>query len=262
MSKTIAHGARRYCDVAILTAQDQELASFLRLATEVEEREFRDEKFFSIKIKGPQYLSTASEATGVVMPIGGVGRVNSAIATSRLLDRFSPGAIFLVGIAGGFSKSGVSLGDIIVARRIIDYETRRLTDDGEEFRLKYFDADSDLLAAAHGVQKTDWIHLAQYPPRIDPKVHIGSVLSGDKILASEDRASSFLRLGPDLVGIEMEGAGVAAAASRGTGSRFLMIRGVVDLANAHKRDDAKIWNDCACDAAAAFTLATAIRTVQ
>jgi len=193
---------------------------------------------------------------GVIVPSAGVGRVEAAVAASRVLHIFTPRLLFLIGIAGGFSANGVALGDLIVASRIVDYEEQRLSDRSQEFRLKTFQADEMLLTASKTVGDKDWFGKLRYPNSGRPTVHIGSIMSGDKVIASDRLVASLLLQDPSVLGVEMEGAGVATAVSRASSFvRFLMIRGIVDLANDRKREDSRIWLNSTCEAVASFTLA-------
>jgi nucleoside phosphorylase len=245
------------CDFTILAVQARELTALLQLADAIEEYRVFGSTLYRVEISGSARTSDSNILTGVVTTTGGVGRVEAAIAASHLLHRITPRWLFLVGVAGGFRANNVALGDIIVASQIVDYEQQRLSDNGREFRLREFEADQLLLVAGRRASETNWSDNLNCPDRRRPRVHLGSMLSGDKVIASTELVSSFLRSDPHLLGVEMEGAGVAAALSRtGRHPGFLMIRGVADLANDRKREDSKIWLDCACDAAASFTIAT------
>jgi nucleoside phosphorylase len=251
------------CDFAILAAQDREVLALLRLADRVEEQRFSGNVLYRLELRGSDDMWAPTTLTGVVAAVGGVGRVEAAIATSHLLQVVSPRWLFLVGVAGGFAANDVELGDVIVASRIVDYETQRLSQEEHEFRPRLFDADTFLLEAGRLAGSTNWPHRLMCPERKPPRLHFGTVLSGDKVVASAEVVSSFLERDPRALGVEMEGAGVAAAAVRsGRELGFLMIRGVVDLANRNKRDDADIWLDCACDAAAMFAFATIGQAAQ
>jgi len=250
---------RRECDFAVLTVQDRELAAVLALTERpTEDHSVEGELIFNISIPVASVSSAQAALSGVVMPVGGIGRVQAALTASQLLQRMTPRWLFLVGVAGGFHANGIRLGDIIVASQIYDYEVQRLTDEDSEVRMKVFEADQVLLAAGRAANRRGRSESILGPS--DATVHFGPVLSGDKVIASEKVAATFLEKVPGLIGVEMEGAGVAAAVSRrGGGVRFLMIRGVVDLANSHKRYDSSTWRDRACDSAAAFTLMTAVQ---
>jgi hypothetical protein len=88
-------------------------------------------------------------------------------------------------------------------------------------------------------------------------VRDGPIASGDKVVAVEDFLAQHRASWPQLIGVEMEAGGVAAAcfqAARPPG--FLMVRGVSDHAEEAKgADDVEQWRAYACDVAASFLVA-------
>ncbi|WP_305788797.1 5'-methylthioadenosine/S-adenosylhomocysteine nucleosidase family protein [Symbioplanes lichenis] len=184
-----------------------------------------------------------------------VGRVEGAIATVELLHRHRPRWLLLTGVAGGFERSGVGLGDLVVADSVVDYEYQRLSDSSTEYRWRSFPANITLLDAARATAE----RMASRPAGAFPRVRFGRVMSGDKVIASPEAISRLGATATDALGVEMEGAGAAAAVARAAPhTGFLMIRGVVDLANSSKRIDAARWGRPVCDALAEFTMATAV----
>jgi nucleoside phosphorylase len=241
------------CDFAILAAQDQELNSLLKIVRHIAKGQIDNDIVYFVEL--PQTNATESNPIrGYISRVNGVGRVDAALAASRLLNGIQPGALYLIGIAGAFVEGGARLGDIVVADKIIDYEIRRITDTGEEFRLKTFETNTELLQAARHAAACQEFHGGHRPT-----VHFGPMLSGDKIVASTRVASQLGLLHEGLLGVEMEGAGVAAAIARSIEPvRFLMIRGIVDLANDRKREDSEAWLATVCGVLAEFTVQTAI----
>jgi nucleoside phosphorylase len=244
------------CDFVILAVQDREFEAILDLADHVKEEPSRAGTLYRVRVTPPGSPEMPG-LDGVVARMGGAGRVEAALTGSRLLQLMTPQALLLVGIAGGFPSNGVVLGDLIVASRIIDYEEQRLGENERAFRLKCFEADEVLLQASKAAAGGNWSQRLPYPPGDRPHLHFGSVLSGDKVVASADFVADLLAQEPSALGVEMEGAGVAAAVAREDHLvRFLMIRGVVDLANEQKREDSRAWLERTCDAVASFALAT------
>jgi nucleoside phosphorylase len=244
------------CDIAVLTVQDRETTAVLRLVEEVTPQTATDgHTFYRFTVPTPSWHGRR-RLTGLVWPLHDVGRVAGAIATTRLLAEAQPTFLFLVGVAGGIAKNGVALGDVVVATSSVDYEMQRLSPQGTEVRLTSSHPTSQLVAAARKAI-ADVAHVsADYRPN----VNFGVVLSGDKVIASDEVVASLLDAEPSADAVEMEGAGVAAAArSTRTQTELIMIRGVVDLANEAKREHAATWGDRACDAVAAYMLATAYR---
>src|SRR6266568_1721461 len=51
----------------------------------------------------------------VVLAETGIGKVNTAVAVTRLLERFKPGLLINTGCAGAYEGSGLQLGDLATA---------------------------------------------------------------------------------------------------------------------------------------------------
>ncbi|MFG1609276.1 hypothetical protein [Actinoplanes sp. NPDC049265] len=236
-------------DFAVIAVQEDELNAILQRVTLIGIRSYRDRDYIDVTVDD---ANGAGRLTGVIVPMHDVGRVEAAITTMRLLEHVQARHLLLVGVAGGFPSNGVALGDVLVASSIVDYEFQRVANP-VEYRLRTFLADKDLLEASRAVNVKN-----EYNGRV-PKVHYGSVMSGDKVIASEAGISNLLHVEPLSVGVEMEGAGVAAALIDNGGAKpFLMIRGVVDFANDNKRSDSKVWIGAACAVVADVTLSTVI----
>lgn len=242
------------CDFLILAAQDSEISSLLTQAEHLSDEMTDFDHVHYIHIPSP-----TSENRGLVGAVArsGIGRVEAALTASRLLRMLSPSVLLLVGIAGGFEENGALLGDIVVADHVIDYEYQRLSDETTEIRFRSYDTDPMLLAASSAAAAGHWYASLHYTESDPPRLHFGPMLSGDKVVASKSAADFLLKRQPSVLGVEMEGGGVAAAAAYdGHRIRFLMIRGIVDMANNRKREDAEVWLSRTCDAVALFTIAT------
>jgi hypothetical protein len=95
------------------------------------------------------------------------------------------------------------------------------------------------------------------PTAGQPKRHIGSIASGDKVIAFGDVLNKYRTMWPKMIGVEMEAAGVATAAFQAASQPgFFMIRAVSDMADKEK-DTPRVekWRAHACDLAASYTIA-------
>ena len=195
----------------------------------------------------------------IVMPLLGMGRVQAATATADAITRWHPRYIMLVGIAGGVAARGVSIGDILIADQIVDYELQKLTPQGPQVRWEVQRADPRLLNACHNFMGESWQELLRIkrPARSKPKRHTGPIASGDKVIAFGDFLERYREVWLKLIGVEMEAAGVATAAFQSSESPgFFMVRCVSDLADENKGSaDIEKWRSYACDAAASFAIA-------
>jgi nucleoside phosphorylase len=195
----------------------------------------------------------------IVMPLLGMGRVQAATATADAITRWHPRYIMLVGIAGGVAARGVSIGDILIADQIVDYELQKLTSQDTQVRWEVQRAHPRLLNACHNFMGESWQELLRIerPARSKPKRHTGPIASGDKVIAFGDILERHREAWPKLIGVEMEAAGVATAAFQSSEPPgFFMVRCVSDLADENKGSaDVEKWRSYACDAAASFAIA-------
>ncbi|MDI6800808.1 MAG: futalosine hydrolase [Thermodesulfovibrionales bacterium] len=51
--------------------------------------------------------------------ICGIGKANAAHGTALLIERFKPGLLYIIGVAGAYPSSGLNIGDIAVAEKEI-----------------------------------------------------------------------------------------------------------------------------------------------
>lgn len=190
----------------------------------------------------------------VTSPLG-MGRVEAATATADAIRRWQPRYVLLVGIAGG-DPDEVGLGDVLIAEQFVDYELQKITDDGARLRYQTFRADPRLYGAAQHLSGWEAAVRVARPDAGTPGTHTGIVISGDKVQAATDALAPYKADWPKLIGVEMEAAGVAAAAWEAVSKPgVLMVRGVSDLADAKKGSSrVKKWRPYACDVAAAFAV--------
>lgn len=187
-----------------------------------------------------------------------MGPVHAAITASAATAHWKPKHVVVVGIAGGL-RDEVSLGDVLVARSVADYSVGKIEAgvDREE-RWAMYPSDSALLNAANAYA-TGWEALIGEPRpegETEPARHAGVIASGGDVIASKDLISAYRKDMPKLIGVEMEGGGVAAALhNHPLRPRFMMVRGVSDLADGHANAAMKRqWRAYARHVAAAYTI--------
>ncbi|HEX5865564.1 MAG TPA: tetratricopeptide repeat-containing protein [Casimicrobiaceae bacterium] len=198
---------------------------------------------------------TTSEYEVVLTDLLGMGRVEAANAVGDAIRRWRPRYVILAGIAGGLSKAGVQVGDVLISEQIADYELQKLTEETTLTRWSVHRASPALLAAAKQLRPEDWQRFVREPrPQAGkPQRHFGPICTGDKVVAN-GLLDQYHEVWTKLIGCEMEAGGVASAAFEAASAPgFLMVRGVSDLADPDK-DKAQIesWRAYACDVAAAY----------
>lgn len=185
-----------------------------------------------------------------------MGPTHAAITAAAVAARWKPAHVLVVGIAGGL-KDEAALGDVMVASSVADYGLGKVERGRREERWEMFPADMALLQRTQ-VFATGWEDLIAVPrPEVGaPRRHVGVIASGGDVIASPKLIATYRRDMPKLIGCEMEGGGVAAALLGDLHRpRFLMIRGVSDLADSEGNAATKrVWRAYARDVAAAYAI--------
>lgn len=154
----------------------------------------------------------------------GIGKVNAALCTQILIDRFAVDAVINTGIAGSL-RAEINIGDIVLSSEAV-YHDMDVTAFGYApgevpgvGRLG-FPADERMIRLAAG-------SCAKANP--DIRTFTGRIVSGDQFIMSREKKN---RLRDDFGGLctEMEGAAIAHGAWR-NGVPFLIIRAISDKAD-------------------------------
>ncbi|GIH05731.1 hypothetical protein Rhe02_37980 [Rhizocola hellebori] len=239
-------------DVVVLTALAEEKAAVLAVVGVANCRVIR-------RAGEDVHVASVGTLRMAVASLHGMGNVGASATARGVIEVWRPRFLVLVGIAAGIRgyAEDLRLGDVLVADQVVGFELARITRDGLQRRYQSFPAHFDLLAAARSVAASEWTSKIA-TPRPDasvgpgvPGVHVGTVLSGEKVFADGATVRELGRVWPTAVGVEMEGLGVAIAAHR-SGCSFLLVKGISDFADADKNDG---WRQYAAEAAARFAVA-------
>lgn len=174
----------------------------------------------------------------VVVATCGVGKMLAAASATAVVERFAAAALVLTGVAGGVDDA-LGVGDIVVARRVVDTDYRRETDSGPvHYRPGTlplpsvppdagYDLPGPVLAAIEGRLPGD-VTATERDGMGPGRVVLGTIASGDVFVASPRyRDALTARWQADVV--EMEGAAICGVALR-YGLPWLIVRAVSDRA--------------------------------
>ena len=160
----------------------------------------------------------------VVIVQSGIGKVNMALCTQILADRFDVKAVINTGVAGGLYKD-IEIGDIVISKDAVQHDVDATVFGykvGEIPRMdtSYFEADKDLIELA---KKTC--------DEVNPDIHsyVGRVVSGDQFI-SDNKKKHYLINEFDGYCAEMEGAAMAQAAHLNQ-IPFIILRAISDKAD-------------------------------
>ncbi len=185
-----------------------------------------------------------------------MGNLEAATAASDIINTWNPRYIIVNGIAAGLDHKSQNFGDIVVSESIIYYEIVKIVGTQMVPRNEQFLPDQTLLARVLNFTNGDWrFCLPTRPDRKPsndtyPKVHIGPIASGAKVIAAAHAVNDLKLHQRNLIAIEMESAGVAFAAFGALKKvGFIAVRAICDFADASKSDQ---WYEYATKSAAAY----------
>ncbi len=177
-----------------------------------------------------------------------MGMQAASAVSSKIITKFNPSYIFVVGICGGINDAGVNIGDIIVASQCWDYEAGKINEDDKGELI--FKPNMLCINTNQGAlgRVTDFSNNTQYlfdiingysdnKPNTFLKVHFGPVGSGPYVLSSKNYLKKLQQSDRKLLGIDMEGYGVYKACEFHPTTIPIFIKAVSDFGDETKQDN-------------------------
>jgi len=194
---------------AIVGAFEEETALLNQQMSNRQEHSVEGISFFTGKLSSRQ----------IVLAETGIGKVNAAMVTTLVIEKFEPDEVIFSGIAGALNPE-LSPGDIVIAEKIAQHDYGLVSDAGFETTATinpidnlhnplFFAADKRLLGVARTAgERVSLNQVETTEGLIQPKITTGVVVTGDCFVASNEFGRRLREsLGADAV--EMEGAAVA-----------------------------------------------------
>lgn len=219
------------CDVLLLSANSVEG----RIVTWRLMQENNGQKLDSFVIDGLLYQFATIGHISVVHiwpnDMSSFTMYGSFNAVDSALDRFQPKYVFSVGVAFGIDPSKQSLGDVLVAKNLVFYDSFNKVTDGT-IKLRPDDTytiDANLIAQLHPLDRKS-------PPEDvgDFEWFFGSILTGGTVLSDAEEKKQLVdaagKIGQTIIGGEMEASGIHFACQR-TKKRsipFTIFKGICD----------------------------------
>ncbi|WP_102026946.1 5'-methylthioadenosine/S-adenosylhomocysteine nucleosidase [Salirhabdus sp. Marseille-P4669] len=197
--------------VGIIGAMDEEI-ELLKSSMEIEKEE---------TIAGSIFIKGTLKGQPVVLLKSGIGKVNAAMSTTILHERFSPDYVINTGSAGGFAAE-LNVGDLVISEKIVHHDvdvTAFDYDYGQVPKLPtYYEGDTKLISLAINVAK-----------QMDVNTVTGLIATGDSFMSDQDRVNFVREKFPDLKAAEMEAAAIAQVCYQYK-TPFVIIRALSDIA--------------------------------
>lgn len=198
--------------IAIIGAMEEEVA-LLRDNIEGKRQEI---------VAGCEFTFGTMNAAEVILLKSGIGKVNAAMSTTILLEKYKPDCIINTGSAGGFNPS-LNVGDAVISTEVRHHDV-----DVTIFGYEYgqvpqlppaFAADDKLIAAAEEAAKEIK----------DIQVVKGQIASGDSFMNDPEKVGFVRTKFENLQAVEMEAAAIAQVAYQFK-VPFVIIRSLSDIA--------------------------------
>lgn len=175
--------------ILILAAMNKELVLLKELLEDAAKADINGVDVFTGKISGHE----------IILAKCGIGKVNAALNTIRLIEGCHPDLVINSGVAGG--AGGLNIGDLLIADKAgyHDVWCGPGTVDGEADGFpKYFEAwKKTLETAAVALPEGSW--------------HSGIIATGDKFISTADEIAAIHKVIPEAVACDMESAAIAHA---------------------------------------------------
>ncbi|MFA6036856.1 MAG: 5'-methylthioadenosine/S-adenosylhomocysteine nucleosidase [Legionellales bacterium] len=197
--------------IGIIAAMQQETVFLKQHMSEVESVSIGECIFFTGKINH----------TPVVLLQCGIGKVNAAVGTALLIERFKPTFVINTGVAGGLHPS-LSVGDIVISISVRHHDVDLTIWGYEHGQLPklpaVFTPSQVLIEAALCAAKKMSMHVTQ-----------GLIVSGDSFIHQEEDIEKIKQKFPGVHAVEMEAASIAQVCHQFK-IPFVIIRALSDIA--------------------------------
>ncbi|OCA91193.1 5'-methylthioadenosine/S-adenosylhomocysteine nucleosidase [Bacillus sp. FJAT-27225] len=173
-------------------------------------------------IAGCEFTMGTMHGAEVVLLRSGIGKVNAAMSTTILLEKFKPDSVINTGSAGGLNPE-LNVGDAVISTEIRHHDV-----DVTAFGYEYgqvpqlpaaFTADDRLVAVAE----------AAASEIEDIQIVKGLITTGDSFMDNAERVEAVRKNFPGVQAVEMEAAAIAQVAHQFK-VPFVIIRSLSDIA--------------------------------
>jgi len=167
-----------------------------------------------------KFYSGVYEGVEVVSVFCGVCKVNAAIATQILIDKFEVTHIVLTGVAGALNKQ-LEIGDIVISSEVAYHDVADgiLTEYHPWMEDIYFRPDVEMLKLCENIGQS---------LSILSKCYIGKIITGEAFITHNEREILIEKFNP--LCVDMESASVAHTCYANN-IPFIVIRSILDNAD-------------------------------
>lgn len=196
--------------IGIIGAMEVEIERIKTLTTNLQVINKSIRTFYTGTIEGKE----------VVIVQAGIGKVNAAVTTSKLIEHFNPTSIINIGVAGG--QHGVKHKDVVVSTECV-YHDVDVTNFGTYKYGQMPGSEPTFKASKELLDKTTTIL-----NKLDINFHHGIIASGDKFVYQKETIKDINNVYDNIYAIEMEAASIAHVATM-YNIPFIVYRSISDV---------------------------------
>lgn len=180
------------------------------------------------------------EGKAIILGECGIGKVNAALATQILIERFSPTVILHSGIAGGLS-SEIQHTDLVAAQDLAYYDVRKEQMEGVFPYCSRFKTNPELTQTIVKIAKEN-----------NQTIWQGTIVSGDSFINDSIKKKEIQKTW-DALCVDMESAAIAHTAYINN-IPFAVVRCISDLANDSGEEDYNKFEQISAEKSAALMI--------
>jgi len=169
--------------------------------------------------------------------IGSLGEGASTLTIDKALNIWKIQMVVMIGIAfGRGADCNQKIGDVLISKDIYMYEKYKIKE-RKDGTLNYKHLSNPYSNAGKIlVKKFEDDCVWENSNSLRPKIHFGTIASGEKIIDSITEKNKLLELGDTtyIIGGEMEATGLAAACSNNNIHEWIVIKGISDWGDGNK----------------------------
>lgn len=205
----------------------------------------------TITVAGCEFYQGTLSGKEVVITRSGIGKVAASIATTLLLERFSPKAVINTGSAGGFDPA-LHVGDVVISSEVRFHDVD-VTAFGYEIgqmaqQPAAFVADAELVTLAQDcLTEQSEINSA-----------VGLICTGDQFMHRDDQLQKAVTQFPLMKACEME-AGAVGQVCHQFKVPFVVVRALSDIAGKEQAESFEAFLEVAAKHSSAMVLAMIAR---
>lgn len=197
--------------IGIIGAMDEEIALL--------QKQIKNQTIETVA--NTMYIKGTLETKEVVLVKSGIGKVNAAMTTAILMEKYQPTFVINTGSAGGFSEA-LKVGDVVISDAVVHHDV-------DVTAFDYVHGQVPQMPATFKADKTLVRQVRIILKEMEIGSEIGLIATGDSFMNNQTKVQTVRELFPKMIACEMEAAAIAQVCYQ-YNVPFVVIRALSDIA--------------------------------